>query len=285
MNNSGKLAIAFIFLVGGVLALVTAAARSFREPPVSIVPLSSHEVTSDLPTDLLTEYTLTQQSGEEFSSGELAGTPHVVNFFFASCPSYCRMQSMEVQKLAKKFGPEGVVFLSITCDPDNDSPAALQSYADMFSANTEEWKFLTGDMLLLRRIGVELYGVPVDKQTHSEHLIVIDKWGQSRGRFRWRNHPWEMAKLTELLPKLLVETEPPPPEAPTEPAFVVDEETGRLVPAGDHATGAERQQESPVTSETSGESEATTYETTADKEKPAPLPESETAAPHTQADP
>jgi len=80
-------------------------------------------------------------------------------------------------------------------------------------------------MLLLRRIGAEIYSVPVDTQTHSEHLVVIDKWGTVRGRFRWRNHPEELAELKQLLPSLLEESEPPEPETP--PAIVIDEETGK----------------------------------------------------------
>jgi len=235
MNKTAKLAIAFVLLVGGVLALVTAAARSRREPSVALKPLATQTVARQGAGELLTEYALTEQGGRPFHSTDLAGTPHVVNFFFASCPSYCRMQTMEVQKLVAEFGPQGVVFLSITCDPQNDTPAALKTYADMFNAKPDQWKFLTGDMLLWRRIGGEMYSVHVDTQTHSEHLIVVDKWGQPRGRFAWRNHPEEMAELKALLPKLLAETEPPPPEEPPKP--VIDEETGLLiVPADEKAS-------------------------------------------------
>ncbi|MDP6721491.1 MAG: SCO family protein [Pirellulaceae bacterium] len=297
MNKTGKLAIAFLFLVGGVLALVTAAARSRRAPPATISPLATPTLARSNSTEILTEYTLTEQSGQEFRSADLTGTPHVVNFFFASCPSYCRMQSMEVQKLAAEFGPDGVLFLSITCDPDNDSPAALQRYAGMFNADPENWKFLTGDMLLLRRIGAEIYGVPVDTQTHSEHLIVIDKWGQPRGRFRWRNHPEELVELRALLPKLLDETEPPP-EPPKKPAPVFDEETGLpIVPPADSANAARQvesqspqvksrapQEESQSPQETPSKLEAAADEQPVDEATPEPLPEPETAAPSTRTD-
>ncbi len=275
MNKTGKLAIAFLCLVGGVLALVTAAARSNREPPVSIKPLATQEVERERSADWLTEYTLTQQSGEPYRSADLAGTPHVVNFFFASCPSYCRSQSMEVQKLAAEFGPQGVAFLSITCDPDNDTPAALQQYASMFNANTDHWKFLTGDMLLLRRVGAEMYEVAVDTQTHSEHLIVIDKWGQPRGRFRWQKHPEELAELKTLLPELLAETEPPQPAAST--ALVVDEGTGLVTskaPQEDPEQPAADPASSPIASQATedqaiGEAQSAELDATVE---PAPTP-------------
>jgi cytochrome oxidase Cu insertion factor (SCO1/SenC/PrrC family) len=289
MNSTKKLALVFLLFIGGVLTLVTAVARSRREPPVTMGPLSTRKVASSLPSDFLTEYTLTQQGGQEFHSADMTGTPHVVNFFFASCPSYCRMQSMEVQKLVEKFGPDGVVFLSITCDPDNDTPAALTSYADRFNADQRQWKFLTGDMLLLRRIGAEIYGVPVDTQTHSEHLVVIDKWGQPRGRFRWRNHPHELGELTELLPKLLLETEPPV-ESPKKTAFVIDEETGRLVAPGDQSEETKPQvesparAESPVQTEAEAETEAETEEVPVDEATTAPIPESNNGTSPSRAD-
>lgn len=238
MNTTAKLAIAFLLLVGGVLALVTAAARNRREPPVSMKSLATQTAARDLSKSWLTEYTLYQQGGQEFRSADLAGTPHVVNFFFASCPSYCRMQTMEVQKLAAEFGPRGIVFLSITCDPDNDTPAALQRYASMFNAKPDQWKFLTGDMLLLQRIGGEMYQLTVDRQTHTEHLVVVDKWGKVRGRFRWQQHPEELAELKALLPKLLAETEPPP-EPAAEPAIVIDEETGLPMKPAKPAAGSD----------------------------------------------
>jgi len=284
MNKTRKLAIAFLFVVGGVLALVTAAARSRRAPQVTISPLATRTVAPSRSAELLTEYALTAQDGQEFRSGDLTGKPHVVNFFFASCPSFCRMQSMEVQKLAAQFGADGVVFLSITCDPDNDSPVALQRYAGMFNADPEHWKFLTGDMLLLRRIGAEIYGVPVDTQTHSEHLIVIDKWGQPRGRFRWRNHPQELVELKELLPKLLAETEPPP-EPPKKLALVIDEETGLLVTPQARAENAAGQDELQASSETPSKLEATTDATLADEATSEPLSESDAAASSTRPEP
>ena len=132
MNKSAKLALAFLFLVGGVLALVTAAARSRRAAQVTMSTLATHTVTPSHSAELLTEYALTAQGGQEFRSADLAGTPHVVNFFFASCPSFCRMQTMEVQKLAADYGADGVVFLSITCDPDNDSPCQAFYFREDF---------------------------------------------------------------------------------------------------------------------------------------------------------
>jgi hypothetical protein len=93
--------------------------------------------------------------------------------------------------------------------------------------------FLTGDLLLLRRVGAEMYQLPVDKQMHTEHLVVVDRWGKIRGRIRWKDNPTELVTMKKLLSDLLVETEPPM-EAPASPpsSLVLEEdedgETGKV---------------------------------------------------------
>jgi len=224
MNKTVIVSLALVLFAAGAITLVTAATMARRQAPEPVQVETLLEEPVALATqEWLTEYTLTERDGKPFHSRDLDGTVHVVNFFFASCPSYCRMQTMEVQKLAREFGPQGVKFLSITCDPENDSPEALRSYAELFNADEEDWLFLTGDLLLLRRIGSEMYQVMVDKQLHTEHLIVVDKWGKIRGQFKWKDDPKELATMKESLEELLVETEPPPEPEPA-PAVQLEED-------------------------------------------------------------
>lgn len=239
MNKVLKLAIgsfSLLLLAAGLLLVVTAFSMSRRAQPepVQTELIAEQPVATAAPaTGWLTEYTLTERSGREFASSELKGQVHVVNFFFASCPSYCRMQTMEVQKLAAEFGPQGVKFLSVTVDPERDTAAELARYADLFNADPNHWLFLTGDLLLLRRVGAEMYQLPVDKQMHTEHLVVVDRWGKIRGRIRWKDNPTELVTMKKLLSDLLVETEPPM-EAPASPpsSLVLEEdedgETGKV---------------------------------------------------------
>jgi protein SCO1/2 len=234
VNKILKLAIwsfSVLLLTAGLLLVVTALSmyrRAESEPFQSELIAEQPVATAAPAADWLTEYTLTERSGREFASSELKGQVHVVNFFFASCPSYCRMQTMEVQKLAAEFGPQGVKFLSITVDPERDTAAELARYADLFNADPNHWLFLTGDLLMLRRVGAEMYQLPVDKQMHTEHLVVVDRWGKIRGRIRWKDNPTELASMKKLLSDLLVEAEPPVevPAAPASALAVEDDEDG-----------------------------------------------------------
>jgi cytochrome oxidase Cu insertion factor (SCO1/SenC/PrrC family) len=169
----------------------------------------------------LEHFTLTTESGKTLHSQDLAGRVFVTNFFFSSCPGTCLQQNQKLREIAQQYGPRGVRFLSITCDPEIDDPDRLREYAARLEVNPQHWSLLTGELLYTRRIAGEIYRIPLDKQTHSERFFVTDKWGDIRGNFAW-NQLDEITQLKLLLDKLLVEMEPPkvasPPTRPAEPA-------------------------------------------------------------------
>jgi cytochrome oxidase Cu insertion factor (SCO1/SenC/PrrC family) len=207
--------VGFLLVAAGVLMLVTAASseshdrasarmaeinrrasRAYLQPPAE--------------TDaVLKDFVLTDRTGKTLDSKRLAGKVYVVNFFFASCPSVCKLQNGAVQKLQEEFADRGVRFLSITCDPEKDSPQALAKYAELFKARPDTWYFLTGDLGYIRRIGAEMYQLAVDKNTHSERLVAVDRAGQVRGAWNW-NDPEEMAAMRAKLEELIAEPAPIP---------------------------------------------------------------------------
>jgi protein SCO1/2 len=176
---------------------------------------------------ILKEFALIDRTGKTVRSRDLDGQVRVSSFFFSACPSICRQQNRRVEELVKEFGPQGAKFLSITCDPDTDTPAVLAEYARQFHAPEKEWHFLTGELLYLRRVGAEMYQLPVDKQVHSENLIVQDKWGNIRGRYHW-NDAAEMAAMKRKLTGLLAE-QTPPPEEPVKQAKPQDVDDDGLI--------------------------------------------------------
>ncbi len=154
------------------------------------------------------EFTLTERSGREFSSAELEGKVWVAGFFFTGCTSLCREQNLFIQKLQTEYGERGVQFLSITCDPESDTPERLTEYAKLFDADPEKWFFLTGELSYLQQVGNKQFHLAVAEKTHSERLVVIDKWGAMRGNFHWTD-PEDAHRMKERIETLLAETEPP----------------------------------------------------------------------------
>jgi len=150
----------------------------------------------------LTEYELTERSERKIGTQELAGQIHVVSFFFASCKGTCRTQNHNLAGIEREFRKDGVKFLAITCDPETDSPAKLREYATEFQAPKDSWYFLTGELDYTKRVAGEIYGVMLDRQTHIERFILVDRKGKKRGSYSWAD-PEQLAELRKDIRTLL----------------------------------------------------------------------------------
>ncbi len=174
----------------------------------SAVDAEYQKLPADSEAEWMDGFTLTERSGREVHWSDLAGKVRVVSFFFSSCPANCLRQNQKIGEIQRAYAGKDVVCVSITCDPDTDSPERLREYAAKLEAPADQWLFLTGRLIYIRRVASELFKVALDKQTHTERLIVCDKWGNIRGSFLW-NKLDEVAELRLLVDKLLTETDPP----------------------------------------------------------------------------
>lgn len=160
-----------------------------------------HDVTKQASQTPLT-FVLTDQSGASFSSESLRGKVWIGSIFYSSCPGTCRAQNLQVARLQKDYADKGVEFVSITCDPQKDTPQVLADYASLFNAQSDSWHFLTGDFELVEKIGGEGFGIVVAPQTHSDRLVLFDRDGTLVGTYRSTNvNDFEklLRKLDEIL--------------------------------------------------------------------------------------
>jgi protein SCO1 len=214
MNRSGLVISFAAFVISGALLAVMGyrVVANFREASTgaarrgseSVADAEYQQLPPDGQGDWMTGFTLTERSGRAVQWQDLAGKVRVVSFFFSSCPANCLQQNLKVRDLQQTYVGKDVALVSITCDPDIDSPERLREYATKLNAAPEQWLFLTGRLVYIRRVAGELFNVALDKQTHSERFIVCDKAGQIRGTFLW-NKLDEMAQLRLLVDKLLTE--------------------------------------------------------------------------------
>ena len=105
------------------------------------------------------------QDGLPVSLRDFRGKVVAVAFIYASCTDTCplltdRMAQMQ-DKLGSAFGSR-IAFVSITVDPERDTPEVLKQYAQNFGANLRGWAFLTGDPTIVRAMARK-YGVFVRK--------------------------------------------------------------------------------------------------------------------------
>ncbi len=188
--------ISLILLIGVVLGLVVRQVRPrpVAEPIPEIVynndaSLDAESVSNDepvmAPEGWMTDFVLTERSGQRVSSDDLKGKPYVVSFFFSTCPSICIQQNQKVQELQSEFAGTDVRFVSISVDPETDTPEALREYAARFNADPEKWLFMTGELLYIRRVGAEVFRLAVDEKFHTEKFVLVDRQGEIVGYYSW----------------------------------------------------------------------------------------------------
>ena len=135
--------------------------------------------------DWLSEFELTERSGKTVSSDDLLGQPYVVSFFYSTCPSVCVQQNQKLKALQEEFADQGVRFVAISVDPETDTPERLREYAARFGADKDQWLFMTGDLTYIRRVGAEVYQLPVNKKFHTERFVLVDAKGEIEGYYSW----------------------------------------------------------------------------------------------------
>ena len=155
-------------------------------------------------------FELTNQNGKPFNTAQFSGEkPFLVSFFFATCPSICRDLNKQVARLNEQLKKEDVAFVTITVDPERDTPKVLNRYAKDFGAVSPRWTFLTGQKYKIKEIGEQMFRVEViDMANHTDNIMLVDKWGKFRDRFKW-DDPYDMKRLVNAVKEVAAETEPP----------------------------------------------------------------------------
>lgn len=137
------------------------------------------------------DFTFINQEGKPIGRSQMEGKITVVDFFFTSCPSICPVMSKELSRVNDMFREEPrAQLMSISIDPEFDTPQVLKQYADEHEAIAGKWHFLSGPKLetfQLARCGFVLpaldgNGVP-DDFVHSDKFILIDAEGRIRGYY------------------------------------------------------------------------------------------------------
>ena len=90
-------------------------------------------------------FSLIDQTGKTVALADFRGKVVVVDFIYTRCPlpDVCPRLSANFSSVSKKLRGRDVEFLSITIDPQFDTPAVLSDYARRWQAG-EAWRFLTG---------------------------------------------------------------------------------------------------------------------------------------------
>jgi len=153
------------------------------------------------------EFKLTDQDGNQLALKKLRGKVVVVTFIYTSCTDTCPLLTAKMAglqlRLGAAFGPQ-VFFISISVDPEHDTPRVLKAYAQAHHANTAGWAFLTGTTAEIRNTAKH-YGIYYKKMLHGDvdHTFLtslIDHKGMLRVQYMGvQFHSDEMLRDLQIL--------------------------------------------------------------------------------------
>jgi protein SCO1/2 len=171
------------------------------------------------------DFALTDQNGNTVRRDDLLGKVWVADCVFTRCSGPCPMITANLSRLGHDLAGHGLDefrLVTVTVDPDHDTPEVLAAYARKFDADPARWVFLTGkkaevyDFIqkgLLQPV-MENEGEgrkPGSEVLHSVKLMVVDRKGHLRGYFDGRTADNEgrpvdeLPKVRQLVEKLLRE--------------------------------------------------------------------------------
>jgi protein SCO1/2 len=157
------------------------------------------------------DFSLIERSGKRLGLSDLKGMTWIVDFVYTRCKDTCPLQSAQMAKLQADLGNNSnLKLVSISVDPEWDSPKVLSQYAERFKADPERWFFLTGDKKSIYRLaqeGFRLSAVPAsdgaeDVFIHSSQFVLVDKQRQIRGYYDSQD-PEALRRLKKDAAKLL----------------------------------------------------------------------------------
>jgi len=183
----------------GILAVLLAAlggigvwnwqARTSKQGGWEEKPLEGLKVYGTVP-----DFVLIERRGHQINLSDLKGKIWVADFIYTNCQDTCPIQSAQMKLIQDEFAKEkNLRLVSITVDPDRDTPKVLTEYAKRFGARPDRWLFLTGEREQLYRLaqeGFRLSAVPVSRVedassiiAHSSRFVLVDSEARIRGYY------------------------------------------------------------------------------------------------------
>jgi protein SCO1/2 len=160
-----------------VIALLAVAALPMEATAEMTAAEQKAEQEAARAREYFTNTELINQDGEtvRFFDDVLKGQVVVVNFIFTNCDGACPLMTHKLSlvrdRMEEQIG-DTVRFVSLSIDPERDTPAAMKEFAKTHHADHEGWVFLTGKPENLERIIKQLGQYTDDVEAHSTMMLA-----------------------------------------------------------------------------------------------------------------
>lgn len=177
--------------LAGLLSLVAAAGlvAAMLMPGRTPGPLP---VIAEIP-----DFSLVDAEGRTVTRADLLGRPWVADLVFTGCSGICPRMTREMKLLQDQTdGIPDLRLVSISVDPENDTPERLRDYGRRNGADPTRWTFLTGDRATIWKVANEGMKLPAfegdvargdEAVVHSPRFVLVDREGRVRGAYDIRD--------------------------------------------------------------------------------------------------
>jgi len=161
----------------------------------------------------IADFSLTNQLGKTVSLADLRGHVWVADIIFTRCPGPCLKMSREMKELDQSLSAKNSArLISLTTDPEYDTPPILKAYSERLGGISDRWLFLTGTKDQIRKLARDSLGLGAEEKKpeerdssndlfiHTTIFVVVDKQARLRGVFESMGEgiDWEKAKADIL---------------------------------------------------------------------------------------
>ena len=194
-KNKSYIGISFIILIFGIYSVPKIVERIKNDKVVQGDRLDSVNPVVTAEGKLLKigpapKFELTNQDNVKITNDTYKGKVYVLEFFFTTCPTICPKMNQSMLGIEKIFfGNPNFGIVSITIDPEHDTPKVLNEHRKLLGVTSTNWNFLTGDKAYIFNLankGFNLYAGENKKVVggfeHSGLFALIDKNGNIRCR-------------------------------------------------------------------------------------------------------
>jgi len=142
------------------------------------------------------DWSLINQDNQTFGQRDLLSNVIIASFFFTSCPSICPKLTEAMKELHERLPEKNIKFISITVDPETDTPEHLREFIAKNNLAYNNWSFLTGTRKNIHDVVVNKMRIHMGEREeikdtegvydipHMGQIVLFDQKGRLRGLFK-----------------------------------------------------------------------------------------------------
>lgn len=141
------------------------------------------------------DFELINQNNKKITNKDMLGKVYLVEFFFSKCPTICPVMNSNMRAIQDEINSPEFGIISISIDPENDTPETLKQHARKIGAKSPNWHFLTGYRTYIGNLADKFNIYVGDEEdegeslNHSGMIALVDKQGNVRCRYNKDNMP------------------------------------------------------------------------------------------------